>query len=43
MTYLLLFRDASFGISVYTITILDCLHAIYKAKAANFFDFEAAV
>ncbi len=36
----LFFRDASFGISVYTITILDCLHAISKAKAAGFFNFE---
>jgi cell division cycle 14 len=25
---------------VYTITILDCLHAISKAKAAGFFNFE---
>ncbi|MFN9903480.1 MAG: hypothetical protein ACK55Z_32845, partial [bacterium] len=36
----LFFRDASFGISVYTITILDCLHAISKAKTAGFFNFE---
>jgi protein-tyrosine phosphatase len=34
------FRDASFGVSIYTITILDCLKAIEKAKQANFFDFE---
>jgi len=33
------FRDASFGVSIYTITILDCLKAIEKAKQANFFDF----
>ena len=25
---------------MYTITILDCLHAISKAKSAGFFDFE---
>ena len=29
------FRDASFGVSVYTITILDCLRAINKAKNAG--------
>jgi cell division cycle 14 len=34
------FRDASFGISVYTITILDCLNAVKKAKEAGFFEFE---
>jgi len=34
------FRDASFGISVYTITILDCLRSIQKAHAAGFFDFD---
>jgi len=34
------FRDASFGVSVYTITILDCLKAVEKAKAAGFFDFD---
>lgn len=34
------FRDASFGVAVYTITILDCLRAIQRAKEANFFDFE---
>jgi cell division cycle 14 len=34
------FRDASFGVSVYTINILDCLRAVAKAKAANFFDFD---
>ena len=25
------FRDASFGVSVYTITILDCLRAVERA------------
>ena len=34
------FRDASFGVSIYTITILDCLKAVKKAKEANFFNFE---
>ena len=34
------FRDASFGVAHYTITIIDCLKAIEKAKAANFFDFD---
>ena len=34
------FRDASFGVSVYTITILDCLNAIVKAKKAGYFDFD---
>ena len=34
------FRDASFGVSVYTITIKDCLQAIYAAKNAGFFDFD---
>lgn len=26
------FRDASFGVSVYTITILDCLRAVKRAR-----------
>jgi len=34
------FRDASFGVSVYTITILDCLRAVNKAKRAGFFEFD---
>ena len=34
------FRDASFGVAVYTITIMDCLRAVARAKAANFFDFD---
>lgn len=34
------FRDASFGVSIYTITILDCLKAISKAHKAGFFNFE---
>ena len=34
------FRDASFGVSVYTITILDCLNAIAKAKKAGYFEFD---
>ena len=34
------FRDASFGVAVYTINIIDCLKAVEKAKKANFFDFD---
>ena len=34
------FRDASFGVSIYTITILDCLKAVDKAYKAGFFDFD---
>jgi len=34
------FRDASFGVSIYTITILDCLKAVKKAKEAGFFNFD---
>jgi cell division cycle 14 len=34
------YRDASYGVPVYTITIMDCLKAIQKAKEANFFNFE---
>jgi cell division cycle 14 len=34
------FRDASFGVAVYTIGIMDCLRAIDKAKKANFFNFD---
>jgi cell division cycle 14 len=34
------FRDASFGVSVYTIGILDCLRGIVRAKEAGFFNFE---
>jgi len=34
------FRDASFGVSIYTITILDCLKAVEKAHMAGFFDFD---
>ena len=34
------FRDASYGVSVYTITILDCLRGLQKAKEAGFFDFD---
>ena len=29
------FRDASFGVSIYTITILDCLKAVEKANMAG--------
>ncbi|KAJ9580983.1 hypothetical protein L9F63_023844, partial [Diploptera punctata] len=34
------FRDASFGVSVYHITLMDCLHAIYKALNLGFFNFD---
>lgn len=34
------FRDASFGVSIYTITILDCLKAVKKAKESGFFEFD---
>ena len=29
------FRDASFGVSIYTITILDCLRAVSQAQKAG--------
>ncbi|XP_073090465.1 dual specificity protein phosphatase CDC14A isoform X5 [Manis javanica] len=34
------FRDASFGICTYSLTILDCLQGIRKALQHGFFDFE---
>jgi len=34
------FRDASFGVSIYTITILDCLRAVSQAQKAGFFEFD---
>ncbi|KAM3876413.1 dual specificity protein phosphatase CDC14AB [Diretmus argenteus] len=34
------FRDASFGICTYNLTILDCLQGIRKALQHGFFDFE---
>lgn len=34
------FRDASYGVAVYTLTIKDCLAAVKKAKDANFFNFD---
>lgn len=34
------FRDASFGVAVHTITIMDCLRAIERANKAHFFDFD---
>mmetsp|Transcript_16258 Transcript_16258/g.26820 ORF Transcript_16258/g.26820 Transcript_16258/m.26820 type:complete len:540 (+) Transcript_16258:141-1760(+) len=33
------FRDASFGICTYNLTILDCLQGLYKALENKFFDF----
>jgi cell division cycle 14 len=38
--YILCFRDASFGMSVYHITLMDCLHAVHKALSMGFFNFE---
>ncbi|GLH16021.1 Dual specificity protein phosphatase CDC14A, partial [Gryllus bimaculatus] len=32
--------DASFGLSVYHVTLLDCLNAVYKALNLGFFNFE---
>jgi cell division cycle 14 len=34
------FRDASFGMSVYHITLMDCLNAVHKALNLGFFNFE---
>ncbi|XP_076352940.1 dual specificity protein phosphatase CDC14C-like isoform X1 [Tachypleus tridentatus] len=34
------FRDASFGPSTYNLTLLDCFHAVSKALANGFFNFE---
>ncbi|XP_078500631.1 dual specificity protein phosphatase CDC14A isoform X2 [Lissotriton helveticus] len=34
------FRDASFGICTYNLTILDCLQGLRKALQHGFFDFE---
>ena len=34
------FRDASYGVAVYTISILDCLKAVKKAHVEGFFDFD---
>lgn len=33
------FSDASCGSSNYTISLMDCLQAVYKARNAGFFDF----
>ena len=33
------FRDATYGISTYHLTLLDCLHAVQKANKLGFFDF----
>ena len=35
---LCVFRDASYGWAEYSISILDCLHALDKALKFNFFD-----
>ncbi|XP_048506022.1 dual specificity protein phosphatase CDC14A-like [Athalia rosae] len=34
------FQDASMGVSIYNIKLLDCLNAIHKAAAFGFFNFE---
>ncbi|XP_049780988.1 dual specificity protein phosphatase CDC14C-like isoform X1 [Schistocerca cancellata] len=34
------FRDASFGIAVYNISLIECLWAVYKAFSMGFFNFE---
>jgi len=34
------FRDASVGFAVYTISLNDCLQAIYKAQNHRFFNFK---
>ncbi|PAA64436.1 hypothetical protein BOX15_Mlig011971g1 [Macrostomum lignano] len=34
------FRDASYGICTYNLTLLDCLHAVSKALLHGFFNFE---
>ncbi|XP_014249383.1 dual specificity protein phosphatase CDC14A-like isoform X2 [Cimex lectularius] len=34
------FRDASCGVSVFPITLLDCLQAVYKSHHLGFFNFE---
>ncbi|CAB0003445.1 unnamed protein product, partial [Nesidiocoris tenuis] len=33
------FRDASSGLSIFHLTLLDCLRAVYKANHVGFFDF----
>ncbi|GLV46712.1 cell division cycle 14 [Carabus blaptoides fortunei] len=35
----IMFRDASYGISTYQISLMDCLRAIHKALNLGFFDF----
>lgn len=35
----IMFRDASYGISAYQISLMDCLKAIHKALNLGFFDF----
>lgn len=34
------FQDATQGDSIFTITIIDCLHAIRKARELDFFNFQ---
>ncbi|RXG70403.1 Dual specificity protein phosphatase CDC14A [Armadillidium vulgare] len=34
------FRDAAYGVSTFNLTLLDCLHAVDKARKFNFFDFD---
>lgn len=36
---LILFRDASYGVPFYEISLIDCLYALHKALQHGFFDF----
>lgn len=35
-----MFRDASYGLSIYQISLMDCLKACYKSLNLGFFDFK---
>lgn len=37
----IMYRDASYGMSTYQISLMDCLNAIYKAYNLGFFDFKS--
>lgn len=37
----IMFRDASYGISVYQISLMDCLRAVHKAYNLGFFGFNS--
>lgn len=36
---LILFRDASYGVPFYEISLINCLYALHKALQYGFFDF----